>query len=175
MSATPESPDSLVFECDLEETPEKVWRALTEPALLEAWLTTETRSVTNGGPASQPAPPEPGTKRSDDRIGGEVPRVGASECEILTSEPHRFLRYRWRDRESAVGDAPGAVVHSVVTVELSPCPAGGTRLRLTHGDFTIVSAAAMVMSARIVSVTGARRRRTPIVSFAAPACLRRAA
>lgn len=37
--ATPESSDSLVFECDFEEPPEKVWRALTEPELLEAWLT----------------------------------------------------------------------------------------------------------------------------------------
>jgi hypothetical protein len=26
---------SLVFECDFEEPPEKVWRALTEPRLLE--------------------------------------------------------------------------------------------------------------------------------------------
>jgi len=30
--------DSLSFECDLEEPPEQVWRALTEPELLAAWL-----------------------------------------------------------------------------------------------------------------------------------------
>lgn len=36
--ATPESADSMVFECDFEEPPEKVWRALTEPRLLDVWL-----------------------------------------------------------------------------------------------------------------------------------------
>ena len=40
MKAKPDSSDSLVFECDFEEPPEKVWRALTDPALLAAWLST---------------------------------------------------------------------------------------------------------------------------------------
>jgi len=30
--------DSVIFECALEAPPEKVWRALTEPALLARWL-----------------------------------------------------------------------------------------------------------------------------------------
>ena len=30
--------DTLSFECDLDEPPARVWRALTEPALLAAWL-----------------------------------------------------------------------------------------------------------------------------------------
>jgi len=34
MSGDPE----IVYECDLEDAPEKVWRALTEPELLEAWI-----------------------------------------------------------------------------------------------------------------------------------------
>ena len=33
-----DSPDSVITECDLPETPEKVWKALTDPALLAAWL-----------------------------------------------------------------------------------------------------------------------------------------
>jgi uncharacterized protein YndB with AHSA1/START domain len=148
MKATPDSSDSLVFECDLEEPPEKVWRALTEPALLAAWLSTAA-----GGPA-QP---------------------GSSEYEILTAEPHRFLRYRWRDRESADGEPAGREVHSVVTMELAPCPAGGTHLRLTHGEFSLVTIAPVMTATRIVPITSARRRRTPIVSCAARACLRRAA
>jgi uncharacterized protein YndB with AHSA1/START domain len=32
------SPDAVVTECDLPEAPEKVWKALTDPALLAAWL-----------------------------------------------------------------------------------------------------------------------------------------
>jgi uncharacterized protein YndB with AHSA1/START domain len=30
--------ESIVVECDLPEPPEKVWRALTVPELLAAWL-----------------------------------------------------------------------------------------------------------------------------------------
>jgi len=31
--------DKVVLDCDLDAPPEKVWRALTEPHLLAAWLT----------------------------------------------------------------------------------------------------------------------------------------
>ena len=30
--------DALVFECDLDAPPEKVWRAISTPELREAWL-----------------------------------------------------------------------------------------------------------------------------------------
>jgi uncharacterized protein YndB with AHSA1/START domain len=30
--------DEVVVECDLDEPPEKVWRALTTPELVDAWL-----------------------------------------------------------------------------------------------------------------------------------------
>ena len=30
--------EDIVVECDLPDPPEKVWRALTEPALIDAWL-----------------------------------------------------------------------------------------------------------------------------------------
>jgi uncharacterized protein YndB with AHSA1/START domain len=140
--AKPDSSDSLVFECDLEEPPEKVWRALTEPELLEAWLQ-------NAEPAR-------------------------TDYEILTAEPHRTLRYRWRDRESGAGDSGDREVHSVVTVELAPGETGGTHLRLTHGEFRIVSAVPS-MAARVRPITSARRRRAPMASFAARSSLRRAA
>lgn len=175
MKATPDSSDSLMFECDLEEPPEKVWRALTEPALLAAWLTTEALPVTGGGPASQEEPPVSDAAQGRDRNERADHRDGRSECEILTAEPHRLLRYRWRERESGAGEPGGREVQSVVTVELAPCPAGGTHLRLTHGEFRIVSAAPVATtSARIVPIASARRRRTPIVSCALR-CLRRAA
>jgi uncharacterized protein YndB with AHSA1/START domain len=31
-------PETVVVDADLDEPPEKVWRALTEPALLDRWL-----------------------------------------------------------------------------------------------------------------------------------------
>ena len=33
-----DSPEAVVTECDLSEAPEKVWKALTAPELLAAWL-----------------------------------------------------------------------------------------------------------------------------------------
>lgn len=157
MKATPESSDSLVFECDFDEPPEKVWRALTEPRLLEAWLTT------------------PDSRRSESADEATPCHFGSSDYEIMTAEPNRLVRYRWRDRESGVGDPDGREVHSVVTVELVPCPAGGTHLRLTHGEFSVVAAATSVSAARVRPITSARRSRTPILLCAAQTPWRRAA
>lgn len=184
MKAKPDSSDSLVFECDFEEPPEKVWCALTEPALLEAWLSTDVLPVTdsgvdsaerNAGPVPQRARPGAGTEHSAACNEHGTRRAGSSECELLTGEPYRFLRYRWRDWESGGGESARREVHSVLTVELAPCPTGGTHLRLTHGEFRLVSVAPVMTATRIVPIMSARRRRTRIVSFAARAYLRQAA
>ena len=155
---TAELSDSLVFECDFAEPPQKVWRALTEPRLLEAWLTPEEPAAADGG---------------------EGGRVGASEWRLVTAEPLQRLRYHWRERASE-GDAPGRrELHSVVTIELTTGPAGGTHLRLTHGEFKVVAAAATLMSLRgrppLRGTRGARRRRAATPAFAAACPWRRAA
>ena len=166
MKAMADSQDSLVFECDLDEPPEKVWRALTEPRLLESWLETDDRPrIDARGGAAESA------ERTDRTTG----RVGASDYEILTAEPNRRVRYRWRDRGNGAGDADGREVHSVVTVELAPCPAGGTHLRLTHGEFRIVAAAPALATARVRPITSARRLRTPTLFCSAQTSWRRAA
>jgi len=181
--ATPDSSDSLVFECDFDEPPEKVWRALTEPRLLEAWLTADDSARSDSpqtdsrGATAAPALPLPaqGPAESAERGDHEIGQVGSSDYEIVTAEPNRVVRYRWRDRESDVGESEGREVHSVVTVELAPCPAGGTHLRLTHGEFRIVAAAPSVTTARVRPITSARRFRTPIQSCAVQTSWRRAA
>ncbi|HEY1892604.1 MAG TPA: SRPBCC domain-containing protein [Steroidobacteraceae bacterium] len=155
--ATPESSDSLVFECDFEEPPEKVWRALTEPELLEAWLTAD-------DPVRTAAVPE--------RTGSAEERPG---YEILTADPHRLLRYRWRDRESEAADSVEREVQSVVTVELAPGPEGGTHLRLTHADFRMVSTTTPLSGVQVTPISCARQWRTRTVSLVAPRSLRRAA
>jgi uncharacterized protein YndB with AHSA1/START domain len=144
--AKPDSSDSLVFECDLEEPPEKVWRALTEPELLEAWLD-----------------------------GRESRGTDSTDYEILSAEPHRVLRYRWRDRERGSGDNGAREVDSVVTVELAPGHAGGTHLRLTHGEFRIVSGTQSTSAVRVTPITRAMRRRAQPISCAGQLPLRRAA
>jgi uncharacterized protein YndB with AHSA1/START domain len=132
---------SLVFECDFEEPPEKVWRALTEPRLLDAWLTAAESGRSDseeGRPAGHRPPP--------------------AEYEILTAERHRLVRYLWRDRESEAGEG-AREVHSTVTVELAPRSTGGTHLRLTHGEFRIVPVApAIAGTSRVRPITSARPR-----------------
>ena len=161
--ARPESSDSLVFECDFEEPPEKVWRALTEPRLLEAWLVAE-----------EPAH----TLSAQERSVPSRPRPLPGDYEVLTAQPHRLLRYLWRDRgrdgEEGVGHPGDREVHSIVTVELAPGAAGGTHLRLTHGEFRIVAPAPAMTAARPRPITSARRR-TRLLSFAGQTSWRRAA
>ena len=38
MSSETKADDAIITECDLAEAPGKVWRALTEPELVAAWL-----------------------------------------------------------------------------------------------------------------------------------------
>ncbi|MGH7106899.1 MAG: SRPBCC family protein [Acetobacteraceae bacterium] len=142
----PDSADSLVFECDFDEPPEKVWRALTEPELLEAWLTKDASRERN-----------------------------VSDCEIVSAEPHRRLRYRWRDRETGTADAEPREVNSVVTLELSVGSAGGTHLRLTHGEFKLVTGAVRPIAIAAVRSVRVRQRRRQPVSNGALLSLRRAA
>ena len=181
VKAVPDSSDSLVFECDFDEPPEKVWRALTEPRLLESWLATGERSATASTGEGTVTPPAAKQTETSDRVEGKIEldrrssQAGSADYEIMTAEPNRRVRYRWRDRESGVGDSDGREVHSVVTVELTPCLEGGTHLRLTHGEFRIVAAEPSIVTARVRPITSARRLRTPIFFCAAPTSWRRAA
>ena len=53
--------DSLSFEFDLPHSPEKVWRALTDPALLAEWLLPVVELKLQPGAAFKfEAPPQPG-------------------------------------------------------------------------------------------------------------------
>jgi uncharacterized protein YndB with AHSA1/START domain len=41
MSSETEADDTIITECDLDDHPSKVWRALTEPSLVSSWLVPE--------------------------------------------------------------------------------------------------------------------------------------
>ena len=105
---SPSTTDTLcvVVERDVPFPPEKVWRALTQPHLIEEWL------MTNN---FEPAVDHRFTLRAD---------WGAVECRVLTLEPNRTLSYAW----AAHG------LESVVTWTLSPTSAG-THLRMEHTGF----------------------------------------
>ena len=110
----PSQTDSIAFEFDLHHSPEKVWRALTDPVLLTEWLLPVVGFDLAPGAAftfkTQPYPPWDGTV----------------DCRILESEMHKRLSYAW-----VVG---GMGLDSVVTFTLTPT-ASGTLLSLVQSGF----------------------------------------
>lgn len=105
--------ETIAFEFDLPHSPEKVWRALTEPELLAEWLLPVIDLKLEPGAAftfkTQPYPGWDGTVN----------------CRFVEIEAHRKLRYTW--------SVP--FLDTVVTFTLAPTPSG-TRLSLVQSGFT---------------------------------------
>jgi uncharacterized protein YndB with AHSA1/START domain len=109
----PSQTESLSFELDLHHSPQKVWRALTEPALLAEWLLPVVEGVLEPGAAFKlQTQPYPGWD-------------GSVNCRVLEIEPQRKLSYTW-----VVGD----MLNTVLTFTLTPA-ASGTRLSLVQSGF----------------------------------------
>jgi len=110
----PSQTDTLSFEFDLQHSPAKVWRALTDPELLAEWLLPVIGFKLESGAAfmfkTQPYPGWDGTVN----------------CQILEIEAQSKLSYRW-----VVGDM---ALETVVTFTLTPT-ATGTRLFLVQSGF----------------------------------------
>ena len=104
---------SVVVERDFPHPPEKVWRALTQPHLMEEWL------------MKNDFRPAVGHKFS---LRGDW--GGVLDCEVLTLEPGRILAYSWDfANENAAYD-----LRSVVTFTLTPTDTG-THLRVEQAGF----------------------------------------
>ena len=110
----PSQTDSISFELELNHSPEKVWRALTDPELLTEWLLPVVGFKLEPEAAftfkTQPYPGWDGTV----------------SCRILEIEAHRKLSYTW-----VVGDM---ALETVVTFTLAPT-ASGSRLSLVQSGF----------------------------------------
>ncbi|HMJ10549.1 MAG TPA: SRPBCC domain-containing protein [Polyangiaceae bacterium] len=110
----PSQSESISFEFDLHHSPQKVWRALTDPELLSQWLLPVIGLELEPGAAftfkTQPYPGWDGTVN----------------CRVLEIEAHRKLSYEW-----VVGDME---IDTVVTFMLTPT-ASGTRLSLVQSGF----------------------------------------
>jgi uncharacterized protein YndB with AHSA1/START domain len=102
----------ISFEFDLHHLPEKVWRALTDPALLGEWLLPVLGLELEPGAAfAFRAPPQPGWD-------------GVVNCRFTEIEAYRKRSYTW-----VVGD-----IDTVVTFTLMPTTSG-TRLSLVQSGF----------------------------------------
>jgi uncharacterized protein YndB with AHSA1/START domain len=108
---------SIVVERVMPHAPEKIWRALTQSALIAEWL------MTND---FQPAVGHRFNFRSTPIAGWN----GVADCEVLVLEPPR--RLAWSQCGSGEQAADG--LKSVVTWTLTPV-AGGTCVRMEHAGF----------------------------------------
>jgi uncharacterized protein YndB with AHSA1/START domain len=113
MNETSTEIGSAVVERELPFPPEKVWRALTQPHLIEEWL------------MKNDFKPVVGHRFN---LSGEW--GGVLDCEVLTIEPHKTLSYTWN---FAHQDAAYSL-QSVVTLSLTPTSAG-THLRVEQSGF----------------------------------------
>ncbi|RVA35856.1 SRPBCC domain-containing protein, partial [Mesorhizobium sp. M7A.F.Ca.CA.004.10.1.1] len=121
-----DAPDALEFEYELAEPPEKVWRALTIPELLAAWMMPNDISPEIGNRFAFAGPDTP------------------IECEILDAEPEKLLRYSWREQP---GDAARQdPLDSTVTFTLARAVSGGTHLRIVHDGFARKAMPAVAMA-----------------------------
>jgi uncharacterized protein YndB with AHSA1/START domain len=105
---------SVVVEREFPHPPEKVWRALTEPYLIEAWL------MKND---FEPVAGHRFTLRGD--------WGGVLDCEVRTVDTNKTLSYTW----NFPNDDPAFHLESVVTFTLTPT-AAGTLLRMEQSGFS---------------------------------------
>lgn len=110
----PSQTDSIAFELELNHSPEKVWRALTDPVLLSEWLLPAFDLKLDPGSAftlkTQAYPPWDGTVN----------------CRVVEVDVHKKLSYAWL--VGAMG------LDTIVTFTLTPTPSG-TRLSLVQSGF----------------------------------------
>lgn len=102
---------SAIVEREIAHPPEKIWRALTQPHLMEEWL------------MNTDFAPEIGRKFTFHRQPNPDVDI-VIDCQVLEIEPHRTLSYSW----SAFG------LESVVTFTLEPV-SNGTLLRMEQAGF----------------------------------------
>ena len=106
MTSTVTETRSVVIEREIPHPPEKIWRALTQPHLIEEWLMkNDFKPVV------------------DHRFNLSAD-WGAVDCQVRAVEPNRTLSYTWDSKD----------LRSVVTWTLTPTSTG-TLLRMEQSGF----------------------------------------
>lgn len=107
----------------LAHPPEKVWRALTNGALMARWLM----------PPTGFEPVEGSRFTFQTTPAGEWD--GVIRCQVLEVVPQERFAFSWRGGHIA-NEGYGSLLDTVVTFTLAPSD-GGTRLRLVHSGFVV--------------------------------------
>jgi uncharacterized protein YndB with AHSA1/START domain len=104
---------AVVVERDIPHPAERIWRALTQPHLIEEWLMkNDFKPVVGHG----------------FNLRGEW--GGVLDCEVLAVEPNKSLTYTW----NFAHEDPAFDLRSVVTWTLTPTSTG-THLRMEQSGF----------------------------------------
>jgi uncharacterized protein YndB with AHSA1/START domain len=113
MNTTATETRSVVVEREIPHPPEKIWRALTQPHLIEEWLMKNDFKPVVGHSFN---------------LRGDW--GGVLDCEVLAVEPHKKLTYTWNfaHAEAAYN------LKSVVIWTLTPTSTG-THLRMEQSGF----------------------------------------
>lgn len=106
MTETSTETRSVVIERDIPHPPDKIWRALTRPELIEEWLMKNDFAPVVGHRFNLSAD------------------WGAVDCRVATVEPNKSLSYTWETKD----------LESVVTWTLTSTPTG-THLRMEQTGF----------------------------------------
>jgi uncharacterized protein YndB with AHSA1/START domain len=104
---------SVIVEREIPHPPEKLWRALTQPHLIEEWLMKNDFAPVVGHRFN---------------LCGEW--GGVLDCEVLAVEPNKTLSYTW----NFAHDDAAYDLKSVVTFTLTPTPTG-SHLRMEQVGF----------------------------------------
>lgn len=113
MTTTANDTRTVVVEREIPHPPEKLWRALTQPHLIEEWLMKNDFSPVVGHRFN---------------LRGEW--GGVLDCEVLEVEPNRTLSYTW----NFVHEDAAYNLRSVVVFTLTPTTTG-THLRMEQSGF----------------------------------------
>jgi uncharacterized protein YndB with AHSA1/START domain len=113
MNETSTEARSVVVEREIPYPPEKIWRALTQPHLIEEWL------------MKNDFTPDVGHRF---KLRGDW--GGILDCEVLAVEPNKTLSYTWDHTH----DDAAYNLRSVVTFTLTPTSTG-THLRMEQSGF----------------------------------------
>ena len=103
---------SVIVEREVPFPPEKIWRALTQPHLIEEWLMKNDFEPVVGHRFSLRMDPQPNWN-------------GIVDCQVLVIEPNKTLSYTW----GALG------LETAVTFTLTPTRTG-THLRMEQTGFS---------------------------------------
>ena len=108
---------SIIIEREMPHPPERVWRALTQGALIEEWLMENDFQPVVGHRFNFRATPMPHWN-------------GIVDCQVLVVEPNQRLSYSW----NASGEEAASGLKTLVIWTLTPTK-GGVLLRMDQLGF----------------------------------------